>query len=146
MRHRNTEDQALTLHQIASEIYPDIVEKQIETYHSYSKLLPEEDIRALLQPILDNMIRGKIRHLRNLMKEIRNTDDQFRWLCVLPPVRTNKVDSSGHRIRPYVEYRYLNIIASKTPELLATRNEYWVKRRTAMIEGLKKAMEHEKKL
>ena len=99
MRFRNTEYQALTLYQIAHEIYSDIIEEHVEHYTQmfYQK---------------------KTGHLRNLMREIRKTDDEFRWLCVLPPDKTNKVDNSGRRIRPYVEYRYLNIIASKNTRVL----------------------------
>jgi hypothetical protein len=55
------------------------------------------------------------------------------------PIKTNKINkTTGKKVRPYLEYRYVNIKASQTPELLEQVNAYWEKRLDAINEGLER--------
>jgi hypothetical protein len=84
----------------------------------------------------------KIGYLKRLIKQLRSTDDDFRRLSVLPPIKRNETyrdkygNSIKNKVRPYVEYKYLNIKASQTPELLEETNRYWRKRKLAIRQGL----------
>jgi hypothetical protein len=56
---------------------------------------------------------GKVIYLRRMIKQVRKTDDEFRWLSILP-VKRNQVDKYGKKVRPYLEYKYTGAIrASK---------------------------------
>jgi hypothetical protein len=68
---------------------------------------------------------GKVRYLKRMIKQVRKKDDEFRWLFVMP-VKRNEIDKiTGKKVRPYLEYRYININASQTPELLEKANKIW---------------------
>ena len=50
-----------------------------------------------------------------MIKQVRKKDDEFRWLSLMP-VKRNEVDkTTGKKVRPYLEYKYININASQTP-------------------------------
>jgi hypothetical protein len=144
MRHRTTEDQALTFNQIFCEVYPDVVEKYSRKDAEFAGGKKSQfqvfdgDIIHIIMLQSDYEDYYKIHYLKRMIKQIRKTDDEFRWLSVLSPIKVYKTYSSGYRARPYVEYRYLNIKASKTPELLSKVNAYWFKRDTAVVQGLRR--------
>jgi hypothetical protein len=80
---------------------------------------------------------GKVIYLRRMIKQVRKTDDEFRWLSILP-VKRNQVDKYGKKVRSYLEYKYINIKASKTPELLEQVNEIWRKHAESCIRGIER--------
>ena len=123
MKDRTTVEQGLTFSQIFCEAYQIPIEKY--TYRNPDLGRSELDAHGgnILVAIAynDDRVYGKIRYLRRMIEKIRKTDDEFRWLSILP-VKRNEVDKYGKKVRPYLEYKYINIKASKTPELLEQVN------------------------
>jgi hypothetical protein len=127
MRYRTTRNQGLTLRQIFFEVYSDFIE---ETKHIPS--LTEKNITTnqIYDSLLDDRsYYAKIRYLKKMIKQVKKTDNDFKWLSVLP-VKINNVDPmTGDKIgRSYIEHRYINVKPSITPELLRQINEIWQKR------------------
>jgi hypothetical protein len=74
MKHRTTLEQGLTLYKVFCEVYPDIVEE----YHDGKR--DEEGVATL-----DYIYRTKYNTCtRQLIKRLRKTDDDFRWLSPVP--------------------------------------------------------------
>jgi hypothetical protein len=127
MKDRTTVEQGFTLKQMFSEIYPEVAEKYIgktydtgqSMYDMYNSMYWEEF--------------GKFRYLKRLIKDLKKIDE-FRWLSIMP-VKRNEVDRYGRKVRPYLEYRYININATKTPELLEEVNKIWLKHAEACLKG-----------
>jgi hypothetical protein len=71
-----------------------------------------------------------------MIKRVRKTDDEFRWLSIMPVKRNEVNKTTGKKVRPYLEYRYINIKASETPELLEQVNGIWRRHTEACIKGL----------
>ena len=118
MKHRTTEGQGLTFNQIFCEVYPDIIEKyQLNRRYDLTKSDFEYGGCNVVTQMEWNDEYGKVRYLIRMIKQVRKTDDEFRWLSILP-VKRNQVDKYGKKVRPYLEYKYINIKASQTPELL----------------------------
>jgi hypothetical protein len=138
MKDRRTEDQGLTIKQIFCEVYPDLIELQMGKY-------PWFDPTKASGFDLENEFEPQFRYLKRMIKQTKRTDFDFRWLSVLP-VKRNEVDpKTGKKVRPYLEYKYINIKASETPELLSKVNEIWTRRNKAVLEGLyrlKKRLEY----
>jgi hypothetical protein len=138
MGHRTTVERGLTFRQIFCEVYQIPVEKY--TYRNPDLGRSELDAHGgnILAAIAykDDRAYGKIRYLRRMIKQVRKTDDEFRWLSIMPVKRSEVDKITGKKIRPYLEYRYINIKASKTPELLEQVNEIWGKHAEACIKGL----------
>jgi hypothetical protein len=78
--------------------------------------------------------KGKFRYLKRVIKGLRKTDE-FRWLSIMP-VKRNEVNKYGKKVRPYIEHRYININAGKTPELLEEANKIWLKHAEACLKGV----------
>lgn len=124
MRYRTDVDQGLTFKQIFYEVYSDFIEKHTADGQIYS------DYRY------DPLYRTKVSYLKKMIKQVKKTDDDFRWLSVLPikkrrneEVNPIKITTAENKISgSYIEYRYINVKASKTPELLEQINEIWRKR------------------
>jgi hypothetical protein len=146
MRNRTTIERSLTFSQIFCEVYPDVVEKYSRKDRDFggkSQLqVFDGDIIHVIMLQSDYADYYKIAYLRRLIKQVRKTDDEFRWLSVLPPIKRNETysdkygNSIKNKVRPYVEYKYLNIKASQTPELLEETNRYWRKRKLVIRQGL----------
>ncbi len=138
MKDRRTEDQGLTIKQIFCEVYPDLIELEMSKY-------PWFDPSTASGFDLENEFEPQFRYLKRMIKQTRKTNFDFRWLSVLP-VKRNEVDpKTGKKVRPYLEYKYINIKASETPELLSKVNEIWSRRNKAVLEGLyrlKKRLEY----
>jgi hypothetical protein len=117
MRHRNTLEQGLTFKQIFYEVYSELAEQYAGKDWSH---LP-----------IDDPIFSKIAYLKKVMRQARKRDDDFRWLSASKPIKTGNKRWQG----PPYEYRYINIKASGTPELLSEINAYWEKRLNAIIAG-----------
>jgi hypothetical protein len=81
---------------------------------------------SIIELMNDNDQHGKVLYLRRMIKHVRKTDDSFRWLSILP-VKRNEIDKYGRKVRPYLEYKYININATKSPELLEQVNAIWAK-------------------
>ena len=100
------------------EVYPDIVEKQRITDPD-----PSCNLLWHYHP-------RYFKYMRNLVKHVRKTDDDFRWLSPIPCR-----DERG-KIK---EYRYVNIKArnpdGSDSKLLEEVNEFWSKRIHAQIEA-----------
>jgi hypothetical protein len=138
MKYRGTVEQGLTFNQIFCEVYSDVVEKYFrngkwgsfgasgEFIATGSSGLFMVDVVPCLS--IDDPIISKVRYLKRVMREAWK-DDDFRWLSVSKPIKT------CNKQPPYVEYRYINIKASETPELLSEINEYWAKRLAAITQG-----------
>lgn len=133
------------IQQIFCEVYPDVVEKY--TYKNpdlgRSELdLLDGDIIKIIMNQSDYSDYYKIGYLKRLIKQLRSTDDDFRWLSVLPPIKRNETyrdkygNSIKNKVRPYVEYKYLNIKASQTPELLEETNRYIPLKQSKLVEEL----------
>lgn len=121
IRHRNTVEQGLTLKQIFGEIYPGMIEESVEK--KYCDLDEAFDYYESYQ--------GKIAYLRRIINRVRREGDDFRWLSVVP-VKRNEVDPiTGKKVMPYVEYRYVNLKAFRTPELVDKIEEHWRKHKEA---------------
>jgi hypothetical protein len=138
MKHRTTVEQGLTFKQIFCEVYSDVVEKY--TYRNPD--LDRSEFNAYAGDILGLVEYegqyGKIRYLKGMIKQVRKKDDEFRWLSIMP-LKRNEVDkTTGRKVRPYLEYRYINLNASKTPELLEEVNKIWEKHSRACHEGLER--------
>jgi hypothetical protein len=137
MRHRTTEDKGLTFAQIFCEVY----QMDVERYTYRNPDLGRSELDAhngnLLAAIAynDDTVYGKCNYLKYMIKQLRKTDDEFRWLSILP-VKRNQVDRYRKKVRPYLEYKYINIKASETPELLEQVNEIWAKHAQGCIKGL----------
>src|SRR5215469_3085082 len=126
MRYRTTLEQGLTLKQIFCEVYDDVFERifgQGPRYVMCPKFNSWSEFRRR-----SGIYRDSTKYLKRIMKEVRKTDDDFRWLSASMPIRTNKIDkTTGKKTPPYIEYRYVNIKASETPELLSEINAYRAK-------------------
>jgi hypothetical protein len=137
MRYRTTVEQGLTFNQIFCEVYQIPVEKY--TYRNPDLGRSELDVHGgnILEAIAykDDSAYGKIKYLRRMIKQVRKTDDEFRWLSILP-VKRNQVDKYGKKVRPYLEYKYINIIASQSPELLEQVNAIWAKHAEGCLKGI----------
>src|SRR5919197_741665 len=105
LRYRTTLEKGLTIRQIYWEIYP-----QEEDPHDYDYY-------------------ERVKYLKNIMRHLRRTDDDFRWLSLSMPIKLENAKKP-----PFVEYRYINIKASQTPELLEQINAYWYKREMAIAQ------------
>jgi hypothetical protein len=141
-RLRTTLDQGLTFKQIFYEVYSDQVEKYLNKTKRYDRGRPiiddyGGDILKAVEYDYEH-IYWKIKYLRRTIRQVRKTDDEFRWLSTMPVKRNQINKQTGKKVRPYLEYRYINIKASQTPELLEQINEYWSKRLDAIDQGLKK--------
>ena len=90
MRHRTTLEQGLTARQIFNELHADLVE-QYHDQPSASGGKSELDLMYLVY--------GRNRVLQ-LVTRLRNSDDEFRWLCPVP------LQDGRGKIR---EYRYVNL-------------------------------------
>jgi hypothetical protein len=149
MRYRTTEDQGLTLKQIFCEVYSDFIEKHATDGQIYS------DYRY------DPLYRAKVSYLKKIIKQVKKTDDDFRWLSVLPVKKISEevdhpitITTRNNKINSYIEYIYINVKASKT-ELLEHINEIWRKRmlkqaktytkRANLLESVFEQMEREEK-
>jgi hypothetical protein len=132
MRYRTDVDQGLTFKQIFCEVYSDFVEK-------YTIKNIRSNITDQIYDYSDDpSYYGKVSYLKQIIKRVKKTDNEFRWLSVLP-VKRNEVDPvTGKKVKPYVEYRYINVKTSKTPELLEQINEIWEKRAESQIKTLEK--------
>ena len=122
MKHRTTVDQGFTFKQIFCEVYSDIMEKY--TYRNPDLGRSELDLYGgnVLSLMEYEGKYGKVRHLKRMIKQVRKKDDEFRWLSLMP-VKRNEVDkTTGKKAKPYLEYKYININASQTPELLEEVN------------------------
>jgi|SRR6266487_6797285 len=125
MINRTTVEQGLTFKQIFCEVYSDIVEKYIHkkdvTGKTYFEIFGGDIIELMAQ--VGGY--GKVLYLKRMIKHVRKTDDSFRWLSVLP-VKRNEIDkTTGKKVRPYLAYKYININATKSPELLEQVNAIW---------------------
>jgi hypothetical protein len=141
MIHRTSIEQGLTFRQILCEVYCDIVEKY--AYRNPDLGRSELDLHGgdILSAMDYNGEYGKIRYLRRMIKQVRKTDDEFRWLSILP-VKRNEVDkTTGKKVRPYLEYKYINIKASRTHELLERVNAIWLKHLQACNNGLESKLQ-----
>jgi hypothetical protein len=159
MRDRITVEQGLTLNQIFCEVYSDVVEKYLlsSKERSVSDDFDDNDNVAKQIEYYGGGEGGysyywKTAYLRRVIKQLRKTDDDFRWLSVLPVKRNEIVvvvddkttatatTEAGKRkkkkVRPYLEYRYINIKASETLELLEKVNKIWLKHAEAILKGL----------
>lgn len=109
MRNRRTLEQGLTFKQIFNEVHSNVVEK----YHKNKT--PEFDFNnAYWQYDYEEW---RVKYLKRMMKKIQKTDDDFRHLNYLY-VNRIEADKNGKRVKPYLEYRWVNINATETPELL----------------------------
>ncbi len=124
MRNRTTVEQGLTFKQIFCEVYSDIMEKY--TYRNPDLGRSELDLHRgnIIELMGCEVEYGKVRYLKRMIKQVRKKDDEFRWLSIMP-VKRNEVDKiTGRKVRPYLDYKYINIKASKTPELLEQVNSF----------------------
>jgi hypothetical protein len=138
MRNRKTEDQGLTFKQIFCEVYSDLIELQISKE-------PKFDVNMIDNYGLQDRFEWQVPYLKRVIKQTKRTDLDFRWLSVLPVKRNEVYPRTGKKVRPYLEYRYININASETPELLEHVNAIWSRRNKAVLEGLyrlKKRLEY----
>jgi hypothetical protein len=148
-----------SLRQIFNEVYSDIVEKYINkkevTGKTYFEIVQKnisssakEDVigktyfeifNGDILGIMDYVGKyGKVRYLKRMIKHVRKTDDDFRWLSIMP-VKRNEVDkTTGKKVKPYLAYKYVNINATKTPELLEQVNAIWTKHAESCLKGLDK--------
>jgi hypothetical protein len=141
MRSRTIDDQGLTFNQIICEVYSDIVEKCIRNkYYDSTKSEFEAGGTNAIILMDSNGEYGKVRYLRRMIKQVRKTDDEVRWLSILS-VKRNQVDKYGKKVRPYLEYRYINIKASQTPELLDEVNKFWERHKQACVKGWEKKIQ-----
>jgi hypothetical protein len=130
MRYRTTEDQGLTLKQIFFEVYSDFVEKYTTTATTNQESYDYLDDRSYY---------AKISYIRRMIRQVKRTDNDFRWLSVLP-VKISKIDPiTGNKVgKSYIEHRYINVKASKTPELLEEIDEIWRNRTRKRHETIQK--------
>jgi hypothetical protein len=138
MINRTTVEQGPTFKQIFCEVYSDVVEKYIHEKDVTGRTMLDVfggDIIGLMDY---NCEYGKIRYLRRMIKHVRKTDDSFRWLSIMPVKRNEVNKNDGKKVRPYLEYKYININATKTPELLEQVNAFWFKHNQACMKGLEK--------
>jgi hypothetical protein len=85
MRYRTDVDQGLTFKQIFCEVYSDFVEK-------YTIKNIRSNITDQIYDYSDDpSYHGKVSYLKRMIKRVKKTDDEFRWLSVLP-VKRNEVD------------------------------------------------------
>jgi hypothetical protein len=131
MRNRTTVEQGLTFKQIFCEVYSDLVEKHASKNRNY-------DTGQVYDYNDDPSYEGKAIYLRRMMKQVRKTDDDFRWLSIMPVKRNEVNKTTGKKVRPYLEYRYINIKALETPELLDQVNKIWLKHAKGCFRGLQK--------
>lgn len=131
MKNRTTVEQGLTFKQIFCEVYSDLVEEYAIRNESY-------DTGQAIDYTDDPSYEGKERYLRRMMRKIRKTDDDFRWLSIMPVKRNEVNKTTGKKVRPYLEYRYINIKASETPELLDQVNKIWLKHIEGVLRGIRR--------
>jgi hypothetical protein len=140
MKDRTTVEQGLTFNQIFCEVYQISIEKY--TYRNPDLGRSELDAHGgnILAAIAykDDRVYGKIRYLKRMIKQVRKTDDEFRWLSIMPVKRNEINKTTGKKVRPYLEYRYINIKASETPDLLEQVNGIWRRHVEACIKGLER--------
>ena len=138
MRNRTTLEQGLTFSQIFCEVYLDLIQKyNIHIKYDLSKSDFEYGGCNVIRQMEWHGEEYKIQYLRRMIKQVRKTDDEFKWLSIMP-VKRNQVDKYGKKVRPYLEYRYINIKASETPELLEKANEIQLKHIEGCKAGLKR--------
>jgi hypothetical protein len=121
MRDRTMPEQGLTLWEIFSHVYSDVVNE----FHDENALDPSScNSLGCYSPIYDM-------YIRRLIKHVRKTDDDFRWLSCVPCK-----DDRG-KIK---QYRYVNIKARESDgsdsKLLEEVNEFWHKHALGSIAGL----------
>jgi hypothetical protein len=120
MRDRTTVQQALTLWEIFSHVFPDAIEEYHKEYGSDPSSLKEFEPRY-------NM------YIRRLIKHVRKTNDDFRWLSCVPCK-----DERG-KIKAY---KYVNIKARESDgsdsRFLEEVNAFWHKHALGSIAGLER--------
>jgi hypothetical protein len=136
MRNRTTVEQGLTLSQIFCEVYSDVVEKYLSKKRSVSDDFGGDVVKQI--ECYEEGAFWKIIYLRRMIKQVRKTDDDFRWLSIMPVKRNEVNKTTGKKVRPYLEYRYINIKASETPELLEQVHQIWLKHTKGVLRGLEK--------
>lgn len=124
MRDRNTVDQGLTLYQVFCEVYPDIVEE-------YTPGKRDEYGVETVEYVFRNKYYDS--YTRRLIKQLRKTDDDFRWLSLVP------CKNEKGKIK---EYRYVNIKTKNSygEELLTEVNAFWSKHSKGTQKGFEDAM------
>ena len=78
----------------------------------------------------------KVNYLKRLARKLKQNDDAFRWLSIVPVKRYEIDETTGKKKPPYKEFKYVNINATQTPDFLTEVNEIYEKRAERRIEKL----------